>query len=119
MPCAHAVMTRALPRCSGLVVAVRATDPVVGVPELVLGDVDRAAVRGENQVLFEHLGAEFPARRGLEPAAEAKVKESKLKPSSRMTKLLNVAVGIPENCAEVAVAVCKVARVWVAAPLGS
>src|SRR5207245_384647 len=55
---------------------------------------------------------------GLAPAAEPKLKGSKLKPSSRIAKLLKVAVGIPENWPEVTIAVEKVARVCVSAPLG-
>src|SRR5215469_9677300 len=53
-----------------LVVAVGAADPVVGVAELVLGDVRGAVVWGEHQVLLEHHGPERPAGRGLQAVAE-------------------------------------------------
>src|SRR5215470_15943017 len=55
---------------SRLVVAERAADPVVGVPELVLGDLDAAIVGREDQVLLEHDSPELPARGGLQTAAE-------------------------------------------------
>lgn len=53
---------------SRLVVAVRAADPVVGVSQVVLGDLDRSCIRGEDQVLVEDYGPEVPARRQLQVA---------------------------------------------------
>src|SRR6266545_7389863 len=55
---------------SRLVVAVRASDSVVGVSQVVLGDLDGSFIRREDQVLFEHHRPELPARRGLQAAAE-------------------------------------------------
>src|SRR5215471_3648292 len=59
---------------SWLVVAVGAADPVVGVSQLVLGDVRGTVVRCEHQVLLEQHGPELPAGRG--PQAAAKVGEA-------------------------------------------
>src|SRR5215831_4977563 len=62
-------------RCFGrmtflwLVVAVGAADPVVGVSELILGDVRGAVVRREHQVLLERHGPELPPGRGLQTVA--------------------------------------------------
>src|SRR6516225_7656481 len=58
------------PRFSWRVVAVGATDPVVGVSQLVLGDVRAAVVWREHQVLLEHNGPELPAGRGLQAPAQ-------------------------------------------------
>src|SRR5271166_2696936 len=53
-----------------LVVAVGASDPVVGVAQVVLGDLGGSVVWGEDQVLVEDHGPEGPARRGRQAAAE-------------------------------------------------
>src|SRR5215470_12171633 len=57
-------------RFSWLVVAVGAADPVVGVAQLVLGDVRGTVVGCEHQVLLEHDGPVLPAGRGVQAAAE-------------------------------------------------
>lgn len=54
---------------SRLVVAVRATDPVIRVSQILLGDLDGAVVGREDQILFEHQGSESPA--GREPQTVA------------------------------------------------
>src|SRR5215211_759926 len=58
------------PGRSRLVVAVRASDPVVCVSQIVLGDLHGTIVCRQHQVLFEEHGPELPTRRGLQTAAE-------------------------------------------------
>ena len=77
-------LVRACSRCA-------AADAVVGVSKLVSGDVDRVVVGGEDQVVFERLGAVVIGRLAIADADIRKLRAEEIEIGSLNVRELEVA----------------------------